>query len=113
MTALMDFISTRRFQLATDSWQHISATVQAVLIATLLSVALGVAVYRSRSGSAIATGLAATALTVPSFALRMVLGEFAEQITASQRVVPTALLEAGFTFRHPDVASVTGWLANA
>lgn len=52
-------------------------------------------------------------LPVPSFALRMVLGEFAEQITASQRVVPTALLEAGFTFRHPDVASVTGWLANA
>ena len=69
MTALMDFLSTRRLQLATDSWQHVSATVQAVLLATLLSVAIGVVVYRSRSGSAVATGLAATALTVPSFAL--------------------------------------------
>ena len=69
MTALMDFISTRRLQLATDSWQHVSATVQAVLLATLLSVAIGVAVYRSRAGSAVATGLAATALTIPSFAL--------------------------------------------
>ena len=58
MTALMDFLSTRRLQLATDSWQHVSATVQAVLLATLLSVAIGVAVYRSRSGSAVATGRA-------------------------------------------------------
>ena len=69
MTALMDFISTRRLQLATDSWQHVSATVQAVLLATLLSVAIGVAADRSRAGAAVATGLAATALTIPSFAL--------------------------------------------
>ena len=40
MTALMDFLSTRRLQLATDSWQHVSATVQAVLLATLLSLSL-------------------------------------------------------------------------
>ena len=69
MNALMDFLSTRRVQLTTDSWQHVSATVQAVLLATVLSVAVGVAVHRSRTGSAVATGLAATALTVPSFAL--------------------------------------------
>jgi uncharacterized protein (TIGR01777 family) len=52
-------------------------------------------------------------LPVPAFALRIVLGEFASEITSSQRVVPKALLDAGFTFRHPDVSSVTGWLANA
>lgn len=69
MTAFLDFLSTRRVQLATDSWQHISATVQAVLLATVLSLAVGVLVYRSRAGSAVATGLASTALTVPSFAL--------------------------------------------
>lgn len=69
MTAFLDFLSTRRVQLATDSWQHVSATVQAVLLATVLSLAVGVMVYRSRAGSAVATGLAATALTVPSFAL--------------------------------------------
>jgi uncharacterized protein (TIGR01777 family) len=50
---------------------------------------------------------------VPAVALRLALGEFAGSITGSQRVVPTALLEAGFTFRHPDVAAVTTWLANA
>ncbi|MFL0578826.1 ABC transporter permease [Dietzia sp. 179-F 9C3 NHS] len=69
MNALLDFLSTRRTQLAVDSWQHVSATVQAVLLATALSLLVGVAVYRSRAGSAVATGLASTALTVPSFAL--------------------------------------------
>ncbi|MER6330237.1 TIGR01777 family oxidoreductase [Streptomyces sp. NPDC001034] len=38
---------------------------------------------------------------VPAFALRAALGEFATSITCSARVVPTALLKAGFTFRHP------------
>ena len=38
---------------------------------------------------------------VPAFALRAALGGFATSITASARVVPTALLKAGFTFRHP------------
>lgn len=69
MTAFLDFLSTRRVQLFTDSWQHVSATVQAVLLATVFSLAVGVVVYRSRAGSAVATGLASTALTVPSFAL--------------------------------------------
>ncbi|MFC9930851.1 TIGR01777 family oxidoreductase [Streptomyces sp. NPDC127190] len=40
---------------------------------------------------------------VPAFALDAVLGEFAASITASARVVPAALLEAGFTFRHPTI----------
>lgn len=69
MDALLDFLSTRRHQLLVDSWQHVSATVQAVLLATLLSLLVGVLVYRSRAGSAAATALASTALTVPSFAL--------------------------------------------
>jgi uncharacterized protein (TIGR01777 family) len=38
---------------------------------------------------------------VPAFALRAALGEFAAGITCSARVVPAALLKAGFTFRHP------------
>ncbi|MEU2305927.1 TIGR01777 family oxidoreductase [Streptomyces misionensis] len=38
---------------------------------------------------------------VPSFALRAALGGLATGITNSARVVPTALLKAGFTFRHP------------
>ncbi|WP_432486161.1 TIGR01777 family oxidoreductase [Kineococcus esterisolvens] len=52
-------------------------------------------------------------LTVPPLALRVALGEFAGEVTASQRVVPAALLRAGFRFQHPDAAAVTGWLAGA
>lgn len=42
-----------------------------------------------------------TVLSVPGFALRLVLGEFAEGILMSQRVVPGRLLDSGFTFEHP------------
>lgn len=41
----------------------------------------------------------------PGFALRLVLGEFAAEALASQRVRPAVLLRAGFTFQHPDVDS--------
>ena len=40
---------------------------------------------------------------VPGFALRLALGEFAGETLTSQRVIPTKLLDAGFTFAHPDV----------
>lgn len=39
---------------------------------------------------------------VPGFALRLVLGQLAEEgILAGQRATPGALLEAGYEFRHP------------
>ncbi|MFJ9541125.1 TIGR01777 family oxidoreductase [Streptomyces sp. NPDC101225] len=38
---------------------------------------------------------------VPAFAVRLALGEFADGILMSQRVLPTRLLESGFGFRHP------------
>ncbi|MEW1862653.1 TIGR01777 family oxidoreductase [Streptomyces sp. NBC_00669] len=44
-----------------------------------------------------------TVLPVPSFALRAVLGEFAGDVTGSQRVRPKRLLDAGFSFAHPDL----------
>jgi uncharacterized protein (TIGR01777 family) len=44
-----------------------------------------------------------TVLAVPGFALRLVLGEFAEGILMSQRVLPGALLASGFAFEHPTV----------
>ncbi|SOD58840.1 hypothetical protein SAMN06297387_101351 [Streptomyces zhaozhouensis] len=40
-------------------------------------------------------------LPVPKFALRVVVGEFADDIVGSQRVLPARLQAAGFTFRHP------------
>ncbi|MGY6019000.1 TIGR01777 family oxidoreductase [Streptomyces spinosirectus] len=42
-----------------------------------------------------------TLLAVPGFALRLALGEFADGILMSQRVVPTRLLKSGFTFEQP------------
>ncbi|GAA5029244.1 TIGR01777 family oxidoreductase [Terrabacter aeriphilus] len=46
----------------------------------------------------------------PRFALRAVVGEFADYIIASQRVEPSALLAAGFTFEHPDLSGAVRWL---
>lgn len=40
---------------------------------------------------------------VPRFALRVVLGEVADEILFGQRVLPRALLDAGFTFRHTEI----------
>lgn len=67
--AWWDFMSARRSQLLTDSYLHVSAVVQSVVIATIIAVGIGILVYRSPIGSAVATGLASTILTVPSFAL--------------------------------------------
>ncbi|HEX2695413.1 MAG TPA: TIGR01777 family oxidoreductase [Acidobacteriota bacterium] len=40
---------------------------------------------------------------VPGFAVRVVLGEFAESLLTGQRVVPTKLQARGFAFRHPTI----------
>jgi uncharacterized protein len=40
---------------------------------------------------------------VPGFALRLMYGEMAEIVTTGQRVVPAALRQLGFEFRHPEL----------
>jgi uncharacterized protein (TIGR01777 family) len=42
-------------------------------------------------------------LPVPAFALKVLVGDMAELILASQRAVPDAAVRAGFTFEYPDV----------
>lgn len=59
----------RRQQLFIDSYLHVSAVVQSLLIATVVAVLVGILVYRSPIGSAAATAAAGAILTVPSFAL--------------------------------------------
>jgi len=49
-------------------------------------------------------------LPAPGFAVRAVLGEFAGEILASQRVLPARLAAAGFAFRHPDLEAAVAWL---
>jgi uncharacterized protein (TIGR01777 family) len=44
-------------------------------------------------------------LRVPAPVLRVVLGELSGELLGSQRVLPRRLLDAGFAFRHPDIAS--------
>ena len=44
-----------------------------------------------------------TLFPAPGFALRLALGEFAEVLLASQRVVPKAAADAGFTFRYETI----------
>nr|WSX52194.1 TIGR01777 family oxidoreductase [Streptomyces sp. NBC_00974] len=40
---------------------------------------------------------------VPAPAMRAVLGEFAQDVLGSQRVLPARLLESGFVFRYPGI----------
>ncbi|WP_322762912.1 TIGR01777 family oxidoreductase [Frankia sp. Cr2] len=45
-------------------------------------------------------------LPVPAVALRVVLGEFADEgVLVSQRVIPRVLIEAGFAFSHPGIGA--------
>jgi uncharacterized protein (TIGR01777 family) len=60
---------------------------------------------------ALATALHRPALLpAPRFAIRAVIGEFAGEILASQRVLPTRLTESGFGFEHPTLAAAAKWV---
>lgn len=50
-------------------------------------------------------------IPVPRLALRVVLGEFADSILASQRLLPRRLLDDGFTFCHPTLRDAAEWVA--
>jgi uncharacterized protein len=41
--------------------------------------------------------------TIPSFLLRMILGEIASVVLEGQRALPSKLLSAGFTFKYPSI----------
>lgn len=42
-------------------------------------------------------------LPVPGFALRLVLGEFSDDITGGAKILPSVLTNAGFTWLHPTI----------
>lgn len=42
-------------------------------------------------------------IPAPGFMIRLILGEFGDALLKGQRVIPKRLLEAGFTFRYPDI----------
>ena len=45
-----------------------------------------------------------TPWVVPTFALRLAVGDFAQEIVTGQNAVPTVLADSGFAFRHPTLA---------
>ncbi|WP_127571950.1 TIGR01777 family oxidoreductase [Georgenia faecalis] len=47
---------------------------------------------------------------VPRLALRVALGPFADDVLASQRMLPSRLLADGFTFLHPRAEDATAWV---
>lgn len=67
--SLWEFVTDRWPRLAAEAYQHASVVIQCTVIAAIIGIAVGVAVYRSPLGSTIATALASTILTIPSFAL--------------------------------------------
>ncbi len=67
--SLFEYVADRWARLSLQAWLHVSEVVQSTLLAAVLGVLIGVAVYRSPVGSAVATALASTILTIPSFAL--------------------------------------------
>ncbi|KUH81014.1 MULTISPECIES: ABC transporter permease [unclassified Mycobacterium] len=69
MRALWDYVTAHYAQLMFDSYQHLSAVVQSVLIATVLGVAVGVLTYRNPLAANLATATSSVILTVPAFAL--------------------------------------------
>ncbi|MEI2775259.1 MAG: DUF1731 domain-containing protein [Tetrasphaera sp.] len=52
-------------------------------------------------------------LPAPPPAVRVVVGEFAGEITASQRVLPAQLVEAGFQHRHRDLEAIIRFATQA
>jgi uncharacterized protein len=51
-----------------------------------------------------------TLLPVPALGLRAVLGEFAGEVLASQRMLPARLLDAGFAFHHQTPDQAAAWV---
>lgn len=53
-----------------------------------------------------------SALAVPEFALRLLVGEATSALTASLRAVPKKLLDSGFSFEYPEVHQALTQLMN-
>jgi uncharacterized protein (TIGR01777 family) len=50
-----------------------------------------------------------TVFPAPAFGIRMVLGQFSEDVLASIRAVPSVLTDAGFVHQHKDVRAALQW----
>ncbi|WP_020496834.1 ABC transporter permease subunit [Sciscionella marina] len=69
MNQFFEFVGQRWGSLLFDLYQHGSLVLQCTVLAVVIGVGIGIAVYSSPGGSAIATALTSAILTIPSFAL--------------------------------------------
>lgn len=49
-------------------------------------------------------------IRVPALAVRLAIGEFAQEILGSVRALPGVLVRSGFTWSHPDLPDVAAWV---
>lgn len=49
-------------------------------------------------------------IRVPRFVLRIVLGQFADDVLSAQRALPTVLTASGFEHRHPGLPEAARWI---
>ncbi len=93
------------------SWIHIDDLTAIMLYATEnknlrgpINAVAPNSITNSEFTNALATSLHRPAfLPVPGFALKVVLGEFANVLLGSQRVVPEVLQQAGYAYTFPDI----------
>ena len=57
MDNVWNYFTDHRRQLLFDSYQHVSAVVQSVILATLIAVAIAVLTYRNATASSLANSL--------------------------------------------------------
>ncbi|MEV7234670.1 TIGR01777 family oxidoreductase [Streptomyces sp. NPDC051020] len=90
--ALHDHIAALRYLLDTESLSGpVNLTGPGPVTNAEVTAAMGRVLHRP------------TLLSVPAPALRIVLGDFAEDVLGSQRVLPARLLDSGFTFAFPGI----------
>ena len=51
-------------------------------------------------------------LPAPAFAMRIAVGEFAGEILASTKAMPTVLEDSGYSFTHADLRSALDWITS-
>jgi uncharacterized protein (TIGR01777 family) len=97
---LDDEVTALQFLLRGDLSGPVNLTAPSPVRNRELIAALGRALHRP------------TLLPAPAAILRLVLGEFADEVLGSQRVLPGRLLGAGFRFRHETIDAAARWVAD-
>lgn len=95
---LPDEIAAIRHVIATDAHGPVNAVAPEPATNRALTRALAQALHRP------------AVLPVPRFALRIGLGQFADDLVSSQRVVPGVLARTGFTWTHTEPQGAARWV---